>query len=110
MSRQIVVPRLQQKTTKPLLLALCAAPHTWTTTTEPAAVEAAVAQSAAKMSTSCVDMVQLHWWQYDHPGYLDAGESLIHLTSASSNYSVHPPSAAVATAHMRADKQFAGLW
>ena len=37
-----------------------------------AGVRAAMAVSQRRMGTEQLDMLQFHWWEYDHPGYKDA--------------------------------------
>ncbi len=33
---------------------------------------AAVERACSRMNTRCIDLMQFHWWRYEHPGYLDA--------------------------------------
>jgi aryl-alcohol dehydrogenase-like predicted oxidoreductase len=35
-------------------------------------VRAGVERSRQRLGVDCIDLLQLHWWQYTHPGYLDA--------------------------------------
>jgi aryl-alcohol dehydrogenase-like predicted oxidoreductase/enamine deaminase RidA (YjgF/YER057c/UK114 family) len=35
-------------------------------------VRAGVGASLERMRTDCIDLMQFHWWMYEHPGYLDA--------------------------------------
>jgi aryl-alcohol dehydrogenase-like predicted oxidoreductase len=35
-------------------------------------VEAAVDLSRARLGVDRIDLLQFHWWMYEHPGYLDA--------------------------------------
>jgi aryl-alcohol dehydrogenase-like predicted oxidoreductase/enamine deaminase RidA (YjgF/YER057c/UK114 family) len=35
-------------------------------------VRAGVQQRLERLGVTCVDLLQFHWWQYRHPGYLDA--------------------------------------
>lgn len=35
-------------------------------------VRAGVKERLQRLGTGCIDLLQFHWWQYDHPGYLDA--------------------------------------
>ena len=38
----------------------------------PEAVRAAVDLARSRMQTDCIDLMQFHWWSFDHPHYLDA--------------------------------------
>ena len=42
-------------------------------------VRAAVDISLRRMKTESLDMLQFHWWEYDHPGYKDALQLLAAL-------------------------------
>ena len=46
----------------------CPAPGPMT----PDVVRAGIRTSLERMETSCIDLMQFHWWMYEHPGYLDA--------------------------------------
>ena len=35
-------------------------------------VRAGIMRSLDRMESKCIDMMQLHWWMYEHPGYIDA--------------------------------------
>jgi aryl-alcohol dehydrogenase-like predicted oxidoreductase/enamine deaminase RidA (YjgF/YER057c/UK114 family) len=45
----------------------------------PAAVRAAVNRALERLRTSKVDLLQLHWWAFEHPGYIDAMRELASL-------------------------------
>ncbi|KXZ52907.1 hypothetical protein GPECTOR_8g286 [Gonium pectorale] len=45
----------------------------------PSSVEAAVRRSCAKLQVPCLDLVQMHWWEYQIPGMVDAGLALADL-------------------------------
>jgi aryl-alcohol dehydrogenase-like predicted oxidoreductase/enamine deaminase RidA (YjgF/YER057c/UK114 family) len=38
----------------------------------PELVRAAVKERLDRLGVPCLDVLQLHWWQYENPGYLDA--------------------------------------
>jgi aryl-alcohol dehydrogenase-like predicted oxidoreductase/enamine deaminase RidA (YjgF/YER057c/UK114 family) len=37
-----------------------------------AVVREGVQRSLDRLQTPCIDLLQFHWWTFDHPGYLDA--------------------------------------
>lgn len=39
-------------------------------------VRAGIAERAARLGVETIDLLQLHWWTFEHPGYLDAMEGL----------------------------------
>ncbi|KAF4531037.1 hypothetical protein B566_EDAN019042 [Ephemera danica] len=44
-----------------------------------ATVRAGVQRSRERLGVACIDLLQFHWWQYTHPGYLDAMHELAAL-------------------------------
>lgn len=44
-----------------------------------ATVQAGIDERRARLGVPCIDLLQFHWWDYTHPGYLDACEHLMHL-------------------------------
>ncbi len=42
-------------------------------------VRAGVERSLERMGLECIDLLQLHWWTYEHPAYLDAMKELAEL-------------------------------
>ena len=46
----------------------CPAPGPMTTET----VRTGIRTSQERMRTDCIDLMQFHWWMYEHPAYLDA--------------------------------------
>ena len=45
----------------------------------PAVVREGVQRSRDRLGVPCIDLLQFHWWQYTHPGYLDALHELAAL-------------------------------
>ena len=45
----------------------------------PALVRAAVERACERMDVERIDLMQFHWWMYEHPAYLDAMRSLAKL-------------------------------
>lgn len=45
----------------------------------PATVRAAVELACRRMGTDRIDLMQFHWWMFEHPGYLDAMRELVKL-------------------------------
>ena len=44
-----------------------------------AVVRAGIARAAERLGVDTIDLLQLHWWMYEHPGYLDAMAELAAL-------------------------------
>jgi aryl-alcohol dehydrogenase-like predicted oxidoreductase len=42
-------------------------------------VEEAIARSCRRMGVDALDLLQFHWWEYEHPGFLDALDALAQL-------------------------------
>lgn len=42
-------------------------------------VRAGIGRSLARLGVGCIDLLQLHWWLFQHPGYLDAMRGLAEL-------------------------------
>jgi aryl-alcohol dehydrogenase-like predicted oxidoreductase/enamine deaminase RidA (YjgF/YER057c/UK114 family) len=42
-------------------------------------VRAGVQRSLDRLQTGCIDLLQFHWWTFDHPGYIDAVRELAKL-------------------------------
>jgi aryl-alcohol dehydrogenase-like predicted oxidoreductase len=42
-------------------------------------VRAAVDRARERMQTERIDLMQLHWWSYEHPAYIDALRALVAL-------------------------------
>jgi aryl-alcohol dehydrogenase-like predicted oxidoreductase/enamine deaminase RidA (YjgF/YER057c/UK114 family) len=42
-------------------------------------VRAGIERSLTRMGLECIDLLQLHWWMYEHPAYLDAMAELAKL-------------------------------
>jgi len=48
----------------------------------PEAVRAGVEARRARLGVRAIDLLQFHWWQYEHPGYIDAMLELDRLRQA----------------------------
>ena len=65
-------------------------PHAFTKwCPEPAAmteavVDAAIGRARERLGVTQIDLLQFHWWQYTHPGYIDALRELARLREAGS--------------------------
>ncbi len=46
-----------------------------------AIVRAGVERSLERLGVDCIDLLQFHWWSFDHPAYLDAMKALAALRS-----------------------------
>jgi len=44
-------------------------------------VRAGIERSLDRMQTGCIDLLQFHWWMFEHPAYLDAMAGLARLKS-----------------------------
>lgn len=42
-------------------------------------VRAGVEERLARLGTDCIDLLQFHWWSFEHPGWLDALHELTRL-------------------------------
>jgi len=42
-------------------------------------VRAGIAERLERLSVETVDLLQLHWWMFEHPGYIDAMRELVAL-------------------------------
>jgi aryl-alcohol dehydrogenase-like predicted oxidoreductase/enamine deaminase RidA (YjgF/YER057c/UK114 family) len=45
-------------------------------------VRAGIAERLERLSVETVDLLQLHWWMFEHPGYIDAMRELVALQRA----------------------------
>jgi aryl-alcohol dehydrogenase-like predicted oxidoreductase/enamine deaminase RidA (YjgF/YER057c/UK114 family) len=45
----------------------------------PARVRAGIQRSLDRLGVSTIDLLQFHWWNFEHPGYLDAMRELAQL-------------------------------
>lgn len=48
----------------------------------PETVRAGVERALRRLKTDHIPLLQLHWWRYEHPGYLDAAAELMRLRAA----------------------------
>ncbi|MCY6382607.1 aldo/keto reductase [Hoeflea prorocentri] len=53
----------------------CPEPHQ----TSPAAVRAGINERRERLGVDTIDLLQLHWWSFDYPGYLDVMDELMRL-------------------------------
>lgn len=44
-----------------------------------AVVRAGIVERLQRLGVSCIDLLQFHWWDYRHPGYIDAFDALMRL-------------------------------
>lgn len=58
-----------------LLTKWCPLPAFYT----PSEIREGVQNSFDRMDTDVIDLLQLHWWQYEHPGYLDCLNELTEM-------------------------------
>ena len=42
-------------------------------------VRAGIEKSRARLNVDCIDLLQFHWWSFEHPAYLDALQELAQL-------------------------------
>ena len=45
----------------------------------PDAVRRGIADRRERLGVECIDLLQLHWWSFDHPGYIDVMDTLMTL-------------------------------
>lgn len=45
----------------------------------PQAVRAGIDERRQRLGVDCIDLLQLHWWSFDHPGYIDVMDQLMEL-------------------------------
>ncbi|MFK7993960.1 MAG: aldo/keto reductase [Granulosicoccus sp.] len=53
----------------------CPQPHECTND----AVRRGVLERRERLGVDCIDLLQLHWWSFDHPGYIDVMDTLMTL-------------------------------
>ena len=56
----------------------CPAPGRMT----PEVVRAGIAERLERLGIDTIDLLQLHWWMFEHPGYIDAMKELTRWTFA----------------------------
>jgi aryl-alcohol dehydrogenase-like predicted oxidoreductase/enamine deaminase RidA (YjgF/YER057c/UK114 family) len=66
--RQLFSARARQAALPRLFTKWCPVPGDMT----PAVVRAGVQRSLDRLSVPCIDLLQFHWWTFEHPAYLDA--------------------------------------
>ncbi|MFN0184464.1 MAG: aldo/keto reductase [Aquabacterium sp.] len=74
-SAELIVGALRGRARHPALRAFtkwCPTPGSMTT----AVVQAGIDCARRRLGTDCIDLLQFHWWQYSHPGWLDALHAL----------------------------------
>lgn len=45
----------------------------------PEAVRRGISERRKRLGVECIDLLQLHWWSFDHPGYIDVMDTLMTL-------------------------------
>lgn len=45
----------------------------------PEAVRRGINERRQRLDVECIDLLQLHWWSFDHPGYIDVMDTLMTL-------------------------------
>ena len=45
----------------------------------PTEVDAGIRNRLDRLGVDCIDLLQLHWWHFDHPGYIDVMDHLCRL-------------------------------
>ncbi len=63
------------ETTARFLTKWCPEPHQST----PEAVRAGIDERRERLGVETLDMLQLHWWSFGHPGFLDVMDELVRL-------------------------------
>lgn len=58
-----------------LLTKWCPKPHQCT----PEAVRKGISERRERLGVETIDLLQLHWWSFDHPGYIDVMDTLMLL-------------------------------
>lgn len=53
----------------------CPQPHECT----PEAVRRGISERRERLGVDTIDLLQLHWWSFDHPGYIDVMDTLMTL-------------------------------
>ncbi len=53
----------------------CPEPHQ----SSPEAVRQGIAERCERLGVETIDLLQLHWWSFEHPGYLDVMDELMRL-------------------------------
>lgn len=46
---------------------------------QPEDVRRGIAERMERLGVECIDLLQLHWWTFEHPGYIDVMDSLMQL-------------------------------
>ena len=74
-ARQKLIEENPQQTPPALLTKWCPQPHENT----PVAVRQGIEQRRKRLGVETIDLLQLHWWSFDHPGYIDVMDTLMTL-------------------------------
>jgi aryl-alcohol dehydrogenase-like predicted oxidoreductase/enamine deaminase RidA (YjgF/YER057c/UK114 family) len=45
----------------------------------PDVVRAGITERLERLGVDCIDLLQLHWWTFEHPGYIDVMKELVRL-------------------------------
>ncbi|MGI9406406.1 MAG: aldo/keto reductase, partial [Hyphomicrobiaceae bacterium] len=77
-SAELIAGRFLQRTVKGMSSATSHRPQVFSKwVPEPGAmtaeiVRAGIDERLQRLGVDCIDLLQFHWWQFEHPGYLDA--------------------------------------
>ncbi|OED41609.1 aldo/keto reductase [Chromatiales bacterium (ex Bugula neritina AB1)] len=65
----------QDETSLKLYTKWCPEPHLFSLD----AVRAGIEERLNRLGVECIDLLQLHWWSFEHPGYIDVMDGLMLL-------------------------------
>lgn len=74
-ARKIILNQDSDLTPPKLYTKWCPQPQECT----PEAVRQGISERRERLGVDCIDLLQLHWWSFDHPGYIDVMDTLMVL-------------------------------